>query len=216
MPAAPGGTDRSYFWDKLHSLSGIIPIGAYLADHLWSNSYALVSASKYNEVSVALQTVPWRIALEALVIWIPILFHGLYGVYIWWRGKSNAWSHPWMSNWMYTLQRWTGIIAFAFISWHVWTERFLGHGKTTYSDVAQAMSNPWYAGFYLIGVTAASFHLGNGLWNFCCKWGITVTTRSQRTAAYFGALVAVALTVAGVAIVFGFRYNWFPLGTYAQ
>jgi succinate dehydrogenase / fumarate reductase cytochrome b subunit len=216
MSAAPGGKDHSYFWDKLHSLSGVIPIGAYLVDHLWSNSYALVSVSKYDEVSRQLQTIPWRILLEALIIWIPILFHGFYGIYIWWKGKSNAWNHSWMSNWMYTLQRWTGIIAFVFIGWHVWTERFLGHGKTTYLDVAHAMANPWYAGFYILGVSAASFHFGNGLWNFCCKWGITVTKRSQRTAAYFGALVAVALTIAGVAVVFGFRYNWFPLGTYAQ
>jgi succinate dehydrogenase / fumarate reductase cytochrome b subunit len=216
MPAAPGGTDHSYFWDKLHSLSGVIPIGAYLVDHFWSNSYALVSVSKYDEVSRDLQTVPWRIPLEALVLWLPILYHGFYGLYIWWRGKSNAWSNPWMANWMYTLQRWTGIIAFVFIGWHVWTERFLGHGKTTYADVARAMSHPWFVVFYIIGVSAASFHLGNGLWNFCCKWGIAVTRRSQRAAAYFGALLAVALTVAGITILFGFRYNWFPLGTYAQ
>jgi succinate dehydrogenase / fumarate reductase, cytochrome b subunit len=216
MPAAAAESKTSYILDKLHSLSGVIPIGAYLADHLWSNSYALVSENKYNAISGELQTVPWRVAVEALVIWIPILFHGLYGIYIWWTGKSNAWRHPWLSNWMYTLQRWSGIVAFAFIGWHVWTERFLGHGVTRYSDVAEAMSKPWYVTFYIIGVTAASFHLGNGLWSFACKWGIAVSKRSQRTAAYFGAAVAVVLTLAGIAIVLGLRYSWFPLGSYVQ
>jgi succinate dehydrogenase/fumarate reductase cytochrome b subunit len=102
MPAAAAESKTSYILDKLQSLSGVIPIGAYLIDHLWSNSYALVSADKYNQVSGDLQTVPWRILIEAGVLWIPILFHGCYGIYIWWKGKSNALGHPWMSNWMYT------------------------------------------------------------------------------------------------------------------
>ncbi len=214
MPVGSAQADHSYFWDKLHSLSGVVPIGAFLAEHFWSNSYALVSVAKYNQASEELQTIPWRLAVEALGIWLPLLYHGFYGMYIWSRGKTNVWGHPWMSNWMYTLQRWTGIIAFAFIGWHVWTERFLTHGQSTYAGVAKAMANPSYFAFYVIGVVASSFHLGNGLWNFSCKWGLTVTERSQRAAAYFGAAVAVIFTLVGLAIAIGFRLNVFPLGGY--
>ena len=39
------------------------------------------------------------------------------------------------------------------------------------------MSHPGYLAFYIVGITAASFHLGNGLWNFACKWGIAVSAR---------------------------------------
>jgi succinate dehydrogenase / fumarate reductase cytochrome b subunit len=216
MPAAGADSKLSYLLDKLHSLSGVIPIGAFLVEHFWSNSYALVSVDKYNQASKELQTIPWRVAAEALFIWLPILFHGLYGIYIWWRGKSNAWRHPWMANWMYTLQRWTGIVAFAFIGWHVYTERFLTQGKSTYEGMAEAMSHPYYLAFYIVGVAASSFHLGNGLWNFSCKWGITVSPRSQRAAAWFGALVAIVFLVAGLAIVAGFRYNWRPFEFYTQ
>ena len=49
-------------------------------------------------------------------------------------------------------------------------------------------------------MTAASFHLGNGLWNFACKWGIAVSVRAQRAAGWFGAAVTVALTFVGIAI----------------
>ena len=216
MPSAAADSRASYFLDKLHSLSGVIPIGAYLADHLWSNSYALVSVEKYNQVSRDLQTVPWRVLVEASVIWIPILFHGFYGMVIWWRGKSNALAHPWMANWLYVLQRWTGMIAFVFIGWHVYTERFLGHGVTTYADVSHAMANPWYLSFYIVGVTASAFHLGNGLWNFACKWGFAVTARAQRAAGFFGAAVGAVLTIAGVAVALGLHYHLFPLGTYAK
>jgi len=212
--AAMAESRQSYILDKLHSLSGVIPIGAFLAEHFWSNSYALVGVDKYNQVSLELQTIPWRLGVELFGIWLPILFHGVYGVFIWWKGKTNVLGHPWMANWLYVLQRWTGIVAFAFIGWHMWIERFATHGKSTYADLAAAMKDPYYVGFYIVGVVASSFHLGNGLWNFACKWGIAVSARSQRAAAWFGALTAVAFTAAGLAIVAGFRFNWFPLNTY--
>jgi succinate dehydrogenase / fumarate reductase cytochrome b subunit len=171
---------------------------------------------KYNDVSVELQSIPWRVIVEACVLWLPILFHAFYGLYIWWMGKSNAIGHPWMANWLWVLQRWTGIIALVFIFWHVYLERFVGHGRTSYSDLAAAMSHPGYFAFYIVGITAASFHLGNGLWNFACKWGIAVSARAQRAAGWFGAAVTVALTFVGIAIAIGFRSHWFPLGTYVQ
>src|SRR5271155_1469102 len=188
MSVAATDSKTSYLLDKLQSLSGVIPIGAFLAEHFWSNSYALVSVGKYNDVSRELQQIPWRIIVETCVLFIPILFHGLYGCYIWWTGKSNAIGHPWMANWLYVLQRWTGIVAFIFIGWH----------------------------FYIVGITCASFHLGNGLWNFACKWGIAVSVPAQRAAGWFGAAVAVTFTLVGVAIALALHYGAFPLGGYVQ
>jgi succinate dehydrogenase / fumarate reductase cytochrome b subunit len=121
-----------------------------------------------------------------------------------------------MANWLYVLQRWTGIIAFVFIGWHLYTERFLGHGVTSYADVQRSLMNPWYLTFYIVGITCASFHLGNGLWNFACKWGIAVSVSAQRAAGWFGAAVAVAFTFIGVAIVIALHYGAFPLGGYVQ
>jgi succinate dehydrogenase / fumarate reductase cytochrome b subunit len=216
MSVAATNSKTSYLLDKLQSLSGVIPIGAFLAEHFWSNSYALVSVGKYNDVSRELQQIPWRIIVETCVLFIPILFHGLYGIYIWWTGKSNAFGHPWMANWLYVLQRWTGIIAFVFIGWHLYTERFVGHGVTSYADVQRSLMNPWYLTFYIVGITCASFHLGNGLWNFACKWGIVVSASAQRAAGWFGAAVAVAFTFVGVAIVLALHYGAFPLGGYVQ
>ena len=216
ISAAGVRPDHSFFWRKLHSFTGIFPVGVFLAEHFWSNSYALVSVAKYNEASRELQTIPWRIFVEAAVIWLPILFHGGYGVYVWWKGKSNVSQYPWVSNWMYLLQRWSGLIAFVFIGWHVYVERFMTHGKSTFADVEHVLRNPYYLGFYILGIVASSFHLGNGLWNFLCKWGLAATARSQRAAGYLGAVVAVAFSLVGVAIALGIRYNWHPFEFYAQ
>jgi len=210
------GTKTSYYLDKLQSISGIIPIGAFLLEHFWSNSYALVSTKTYDNVSFELQSIPWRWFVEFSILWVPIAFHGLYGLWIWWKGKQNTLAHPWMANWMYLLQRWTGIIAFVFIGWHVYMERFAEGGRTTYQDVAQTMAHPWYFAFYIVGVVAASFHLGNGLWNFACKWGIAVSARAQRWAGWFGAAVAIVLTFVGIMIAVGLHNHWFPLGGYVQ
>src|SRR5713226_4697692 len=35
--------DHSFFWRKLHSFTGIFAVGAFLAEHFWSYSSALVS-----------------------------------------------------------------------------------------------------------------------------------------------------------------------------
>lgn len=206
--------DTDYLLRKLHSLTGIVPVGAFLAEHFWSNSAALVSADKYNAVSQELQTIPFRLFVEWGFIFLPILFHGGYGVYIWWRGKSNVSQYPWVGNWMYTLQRYTGLIAFAYIGWHVYTERFLTGGKSTYDNVANDMQNPVFLTFFIIGIVASSFHLGVGIWNFLCKWGLAATARAQRAAGRLGAVVGIVFTVVGILVVISFRFDWHPFASY--
>jgi succinate dehydrogenase / fumarate reductase cytochrome b subunit len=119
-----------------------------------------------------------------------------------------------MKNWFYILQRYTGLIAFAFIGWHVYMERFLTHGKSDYEGVARTFENPYYLALYVVGILAASFHLGVGIWNFVCKWGIASTAGAQRAAGRLGAIVAVSFGIVGIMIVLCFRLNWHPFGKY--
>jgi succinate dehydrogenase / fumarate reductase, cytochrome b subunit len=214
MSATPTRPETSYLLRKLHSLSGIVPVGAFLAEHFWSNSAALVSAPKYNETSQELQTIPFRLFVEWAFIFLPILFHGGYGVYIWLRGESNVSQYPWAKNWLYTFQRYTGLIAFAYIGWHVYTQRWLTHGMSTYAEIAQQLLNPWALAFMIVGVVASSFHLGVGVWNFLCKWGLAATVRAQRAAGQLGVAIGVVFSCVGVLIVLSFRLNWHPFASY--
>ena len=213
--SAPGvQPDYSFFWRKLHSLSGIIPVGAYMVDHIWENSYSLVGSSNYNEASHSLQTIPWRIPLEIAIIWLPILYHSLYGFYVWYRGKTNASAYPWVGNWMFTSQRWTGLIAFLFLAWHGYTERLGSGGLSTYASVQADMQNVWFFAFFVLGVTACAVHFGVGIWNFVCKWGLAATVRSQRAAGFLGVGIAALLIFMSVTILICFRYGWHPLDMY--
>jgi succinate dehydrogenase / fumarate reductase cytochrome b subunit len=195
-------------------LSGVIPVGAFLAEHFWSNSAVLVSADKYDAVSRELQTIPFRPFVELVAIVLPILFHGGYGVYIWLRGKSNVSEYPWVGNWMYTLQRYTGLVAFVFIVWHFYTERLQTHGLSNYNRVAEDLQSPLFLAFFAVGILCSSFHLGVGIWNFLCKWGLAATARAQRAAGQLGALVGITFSLVGILILIGFRFDWHPFSSY--
>jgi succinate dehydrogenase / fumarate reductase cytochrome b subunit len=92
--------------------------------------------------------------LEWVFIFLPILYHGLYGVYIWLRGKSNIVYYPWAGNWMYVAQRYTGLIAFAYIGQHVIRQRFMGvslpeHPYAAFAKVQHELANPWMLAVYV-------------------------------------------------------------------
>ncbi len=120
------GEGNSFIWRKLHSLLGIIPIGAFFLEHLLSNFEALKGPAAYGAQVKFLNSLPLVRVLEWTFIFLPLLYHGLYGVYIWLRGKSNVVYYPWAGNWMYVAQRWTGMVSLVYIIQHVLRQRFLG------------------------------------------------------------------------------------------
>jgi succinate dehydrogenase cytochrome b subunit len=180
------GQGYSFLLRRLHSISGIVPVGAFLLEHvLFSNATAINGPEAYAAQVKFLGSLPLVVALEAFGIWLPILFHALYGFFIWYRGETNVASYPWQGNWMYTLQRWTGAIAFAYIGWHVWHLRFAGidlhaHPAASFGKVQAELVIAWQLAFYVVGLLAASWHFAYGIWLFCAKWGITVGEKAQQ------------------------------------
>ena len=84
------GQGTSFLLRRLHSLTGIIPVGAFLFEHiLISNATAISGPDAYARQVSFLANLPLVFFLELFGIWIPILFHGLYGFYIWYpRGRK--------------------------------------------------------------------------------------------------------------------------------
>src|ERR1700678_829219 len=106
QPLRPG-EGHSFLLRKLHSLSGIVPIGAFLIEHLVSNFEALKGPAAYAAQVKFLNSLPLVRVLEWGLIFIPLAYHMLYGLYIAVRGKSNLVYCSWAGNWMYMTQRWT-------------------------------------------------------------------------------------------------------------
>ena len=205
------GQGISFVLRRLHSLTGIIPVGAFLFEHiLISNSTAISGPSAYARQVSFLANLPLVFFLELFGIWLPIAYHGLYGFYIWYRGDSNTAAYPWSGNWMYTLQRWTGGIAFVYIVWHTYTMRFTGidlhdDPAASFAKVAREVHNPWLMAFYVIGLIAASWHFAYGIWLFCAKWGIVSGDKAQQRLLRLCMAFFVLLTVVGVASLYTFR-----------
>jgi len=105
------GQGHSFLLRRLHSLSGIVPVGFFLIEHFVSNAFATRGPEAYRKQVELLSGFPFVFFLELFAIWLPIAFHALYGFYIWYRGESNLAEYPWAGNWMYSAQRWTGAIA---------------------------------------------------------------------------------------------------------
>jgi succinate dehydrogenase / fumarate reductase cytochrome b subunit len=76
------------------------------------------------------------------------------------------------------------------------------------------LQNPWYLTFFVVGILASSFHLGVGIWNFLCKWGLAATGRAQRSAGQLGVAVGFTFGLVGILILISFRFNWHPFYSY--
>ena len=205
------GQGSSFVLRRLHSLSGIVPVGAFLFEHiLISNSTAISGPDAYARQVSFLANLPLVFFLELFGIWLPILFHALYGFYIWYRGDGNTTSYPWSGNWMYTAQRWTGGIAFVYILWHTYTMRFTGidlHDDPTKSfwKVQNEVMHAWLFLFYVVGLVAASWHFAYGIWLFSAKWGIVSGDKAQQRLLKVCLVFFLVLCGAGFASLYSFR-----------
>jgi succinate dehydrogenase / fumarate reductase cytochrome b subunit len=199
----------SFLLRKLHSLSGIVPIGAFLVEHILSNFEALHGPAAYGAQVKFLNSLPLVRVLEWGFIFIPLAYHALYGVYIALRGKSNVIYYPWAGNWMYATQRWTGYIAFIYIIQHVIRQRFMGtslpeNPGAAFHKVQMELQNPWMLAVYAIAMIAVCWHFSYGIWLFCAKWGITPGEKARKRFAYVCLVIGIILCGMGLASLYAF------------
>ncbi|WP_313800751.1 succinate dehydrogenase cytochrome b558 subunit [Cytobacillus sp.] len=198
--------NREFFYRRLHSLLGVIPIGLFVIQHLVVNHFATGGEESFNKAAGFMEQLPFRIILETFVIFLPILFHAIYGLYIAFTAKNNASRFGFFRNWMFLLQRVTGVITLIFIVWHVWQTRVQAAfgAEVNFQMMENILSNPFMLWFYIICVVSAIFHFANGLWSFCVSWGITISPRSQLISTYVTMGIFVALSIVGIRAIFAF------------
>jgi succinate dehydrogenase / fumarate reductase cytochrome b subunit len=199
--------DFGFFNRRLHSLLGIMPVGLFLLEHFFTNSFAWHGAAAYNEKIEFFQSLPYLLAIEIAFIFLPLLFHGIYGLYIVWTGKQNVLSYGYARNWMYFIQRVTGVILILFIGWHLWTTRlsnlFFGT-EVSYDLIHNLVTSPITFWWMVLGIVSASFHLANGLWSFCIVWGITIGPKAQERMGYLTIGLWLILSFVGVRALYAF------------
>jgi succinate dehydrogenase / fumarate reductase cytochrome b subunit len=208
---------RTFVLRKLHQLSGIVPLGLFLLEHFYTNSKALSGPTDFNKAVADLQSIPYIIFVEIGGIFIPLIYHAVYGIVITVEARPNNLAYPYPRNWFYLVQRITGVILFVFITFHVLNFRFglvpglnttsvATHSNEAFSIVSREFQQHVSIFIiYLIGITATVWHFANGIWLFMVDWGITIGERAQRLTGYaciaFGAVLLLVGINAAVAFI---------------
>jgi succinate dehydrogenase / fumarate reductase cytochrome b subunit len=227
-PSSGGFLARNEFLlRRLHSLSGIVPVGAYMVIHLLTNASVLDSPATFqrnvysiHSLGAVLPVVEWTL------IFIPLLYHAIYGVLITRSSLPNSSTYKYASNVRYTLQRATGMIAIVFIFWHVFHMHGWFHADAWMQRIAQPLGGGMFRAYnatstaaeamqmsaivpilYAIGVLACVFHLANGIWTAGITWGLWVTPRSQRRADYACLVFGIGLAIVGLGALGGFTFG---------
>ncbi len=216
---------------RLHSLSGIIPIGAFLCVHLLTNSsivwgrWTNTQGTAHGGVAEFLHDVafihnlPFLFLIELFGLWLPIAFHAGLGIVYALSGRSNLSSYAYQDNLRYTLQRLTGYLGVIFIFLHVsslrWGWSYGGLLPIFEPESAASSTAAHFQGetglhaflvtaFYLVCVSGLAFHFANGLWTAAITWGLTVTVQAQRRWGYVCAALGTFLILIGIIAAIGF------------
>ena len=202
---------RHFLLRRLHSLTGIVPVGVFLLEHFYTNAKVQYGPEAFNAAEREIWSIPYLWVAEIFLIALPILFHGVYGFVIAYEGDILRPAPGYAVRYRsvaYVLQRVTGVAVFVFLLFHVWNTRLqwaLG-GPTPDYDYMKAYLAPGPVKFlYVVGVLCACYHFANGLFNFAYKWGVTVSARSQEGMAAASVAIFLVMSAVGIHIVLSFR-----------
>lgn len=183
MSKPVGFLERHHFLlRRLHSLTGVMPIGVFLLAHLTTNASIVwgrinahdgmegadaAVATFQHEVNF-IHSLPALILIEVFGLWLPIAFHSVLGVIYATSGKPNTAEYAYQANRRYTLQRISGYVGVLFIFYHVatlrWGWTFLIPGGTEWSGeyaastMAAALQGSM-EGFRLGGLLVSIFYM---------------------------------------------------------
>ncbi len=161
----PAATGRLARWDRAFELTSVVPLGAFVVIHTLDYGRALFGAA---EIGARRHPSLPVLALEALLVWLPIAGHALYSFAVWRRRqRAEASSASLLAH------RISGVAAGLFLADHFLRFRLpVLRGTVLPSDSvprlaaelsATSAGVPWVAALHLAGTIAVAFHLTLGL-----------------------------------------------------
>lgn len=210
---APAIGGRHHFLlRRLHSLTGLV-FGGYIIVHLLVN--ATLAEGTHPDVFQMqvdkIHSLPFLLGVEFLLIYLPIIYHTLYGIWITLTGQPNVANYPYSKNIFYLLQRISAIIIVFFLLFHVLGMKGLFGPRFTFSpehatqSAAYHFQASWTVPYiiYPLGILASCYHLANGFWTAGITWGLTVSKASQRRWGYVCAVIFVMTLIFGALALYG-------------
>lgn len=203
---------------RLHSLSGILPVGVFVIMHLFTNFQLVRGGKEFQHEVDFIHSTPALLFVE-IALWSSIAFHAGLGLVYTFSGKPNVSNYRYGGNWRYTLQRTTGFIALIFIFLHIatlrwhwnifgWSTPFYAHGSDgtplAAATTARALqSHVAVVLLYIVGVYSVVFHWCNGLWTAAITWGLTISKPAQQRWGYVCLGLGIALSIFSAGAIVG-------------
>lgn len=177
---------------RLFSLTGVIPLGAFLVVHVVANARAVRGEQAFARSADALAHIPLLPLIEVLFVLLPLVLHAAIG--LWLVASRQPLTEP--SPYPPTLaaaMRVTGLVALAFLAMHLPELRFRGlvhspSGGELATRLAEDLSStwhglPWRGAAYLVGSACVVLHFAAGLWGFFARTRRGSDERARRWAA---------------------------------
>lgn len=208
---------KTFVLRKLHQLTGIFPLGIFFFFHMFTNAKAMYGEKVFNEAVADIHHLPFLLFIEIFGIFLPLLFHSVYGVIISSEARMNLGIYGYASNWLYVFQRVTGIFLFIFILFHILHFRFglfgdfgltaikvSGNADKAFEIIAGDFQSIGILAFYVLGVAATAWHLCYGIFLFAVDWGIVIGEKAQKLTLYTCAFLGLILFAVGTNAAFSF------------
>lgn len=208
---------RTFLLRKLHQLTGIVPLGLFFFAHMFTNAKAMNGEKVFNDAVADIHHLPFLLFIEIFGIFLPLLFHSVYGIFISAEARNNVGNYGYARNWLYVFQRITGIFLFFFILFHLlhfrWglfsflglTDRAVaGNADKAFDIVARDFESIGILILYILGVAATAWHLAYGFFLFAVDWGIIIGEKAQKYALYACAALGFGLFAVGTNAAFSF------------
>jgi succinate dehydrogenase / fumarate reductase cytochrome b subunit len=205
VPASHAGPPpRGAIARRIFSLSGLLPLGAFLVLHVVVNARAIRGEEAFDAAVGRLQRVPGLRLVEVLLVFAPLVLHAAVGL---WLVATRAPLHepsPYPRPVLFTLRA-TGVVAIAFLAVHLPAMRVLAPGpRPTGAELTTILSAdlsstwlgvPWIGLLYLVGAAAVTLHFVAGAWGFFARLPRGASPVARRSVAWAAAALGVTIFV---------------------
>lgn len=193
------------------SLSGVLPLGAFLVLHLWVNARALRADAAFASAVDAIQRTRGLALLEAAFVFAPLVVHGALGLRLAATRRSLADPSPYPPAILATMRA-TGTVVAAFLVMHLLELRFRTpgirlDGPELGSVLAADLSStrfgvPWRAVAYLVSTGCVAFHFAAGSWGIYARTRRAAASARARTwAAWVAGAIGLSLGLVAADVV---------------
>jgi succinate dehydrogenase/fumarate reductase cytochrome b subunit (b558 family) len=202
---------------RVFSITGVVPLGAFLLLHAWTNARVIRSEAAFADAVRAFERTPVVVAAEVLFVFAPLAAHAGIGTWLVLAKRALVDGSPYAPG-IALAMRVTGIVALFYLAMHLVEFRFASlaadmRPELLATRLAARLSStthglPVRGIFYLVGVGSAVFHFATGLWGWLVSSARVATERAKRTCAWACGTLGVIL-----ALVFANVIVYYATGT---